>query len=362
MANHNGATKEGNPKVAFTPPASRKTGGIGLKWEMQHSHDSSTFPSASISSWKKNVFSKSHSNIQDLAVDDKRGFIPSEVAKDPNQKELERLQRKKIEFEHKPSENDTLQVIDREMVEVMKKIQRNKYERDIKILENVKNNKGKSASNFQLKEMVLGKKKTQQEPIVIIDPETGKKVHTPKEIKEVSLNYCINLLKNKEPLAGYEEVVEEKDTLHSERMNENPPDDLHELPMEAFLKACESLKKKPGKYEFFKKAGKSLAPALFNLFQTVWRTESIPKYWNDSTIIQLEKPNSKVGDLDGIRHIHDKNEWYKFFGQIVTHCIKEPIFRNLPRHQIACRPGHRPAQKAQTSSGLTDNMHSQPCR
>ena len=88
MANRNGATKEGNPKVAFTPPTSRKTGGIGLKWEMQHSHDSSTFPSASISSWKKNVFSKSHSNIQDLAVDDKRGFVPSEVAKDPNQKEF----------------------------------------------------------------------------------------------------------------------------------------------------------------------------------------------------------------------------------------------------------------------------------
>ena len=34
------------------------------------------------------MFSKSHSNIQDLAVDDKRGFVPSEVAKDPNQKEF----------------------------------------------------------------------------------------------------------------------------------------------------------------------------------------------------------------------------------------------------------------------------------
>ena len=88
MTNRNGGTKEGNSKVAFTPPTSKKTGGIGLKWEMQHSHDSSTFPSASISSWKKNVFSKSHSNIQDLAVDDKRGFVPSEVAKDPNQKEF----------------------------------------------------------------------------------------------------------------------------------------------------------------------------------------------------------------------------------------------------------------------------------
>jgi hypothetical protein len=90
LATRNGRINEGKTNVAFTPPTSRKTGGIGLRWEMQHSQESSTFP-ASLSSWKggkKNVFSKSHSNIQDLAIDDKRGFIPSEVAKDPNQKEF----------------------------------------------------------------------------------------------------------------------------------------------------------------------------------------------------------------------------------------------------------------------------------
>ena len=86
ISNRNGGGNEGKPKVAFTPPSSRKTGGIGLRWEMQHSQESSTFPGQSISSWKKNVFSKSHSNIQDLAVDDKRGFVPSEVAKDPTKK------------------------------------------------------------------------------------------------------------------------------------------------------------------------------------------------------------------------------------------------------------------------------------
>ena len=76
----------------------------------------------------------------------------------------------------------------------------------------------------------------------------------------------------------------------------------------------------------------------------MWKSERIPSSWNDSTIIQLKKLNSKVGDLDGICHIHDKNECYKFFGQIVIHCAKEPIFRNLPRNQIACRPGHRPSE------------------
>ena len=86
--NDNKSAKVGKYTVSFTPPAARKkTGGIGLKWEMQHSQEMS---SLSLSSWKgnKNILSKSHSNIQELAVDDGRGFIPSEVAKDPNQKEF----------------------------------------------------------------------------------------------------------------------------------------------------------------------------------------------------------------------------------------------------------------------------------
>jgi len=89
VMNRNTASKEKISSVSFTPPTSRKGGGgggIGLKWEMQHSQESSS----SISSWKgnKNVFSKSYSNIQDLAIDDGRGFVPSEVAKDPNKKEF----------------------------------------------------------------------------------------------------------------------------------------------------------------------------------------------------------------------------------------------------------------------------------
>jgi len=86
--NDNKSTKVEKCTVSFTPPTPRKkTGGIGLKWESQHSQEMS---SSSLSSWKgnKNILSKSHSNIQELAIDDGRGFIPSEVAKDPNQKEF----------------------------------------------------------------------------------------------------------------------------------------------------------------------------------------------------------------------------------------------------------------------------------
>ena len=85
VTNKNKVEKETKISAPFTPPSTRKGGGIGLKWEMQHSQESS-----SLTSWrtKENHFSKSHSNIQDLVVDDERGFIPSEVAKDPSQKEF----------------------------------------------------------------------------------------------------------------------------------------------------------------------------------------------------------------------------------------------------------------------------------
>jgi hypothetical protein len=86
VTNKNKFEKEAKISAPFTPPNTRKGGGIGLKWEMQHSQESSS----SLTSWKtrENNLSKSHSNIQDLVVDDGRGFIPSEVAKDPNQKEF----------------------------------------------------------------------------------------------------------------------------------------------------------------------------------------------------------------------------------------------------------------------------------
>ena len=212
------------------------------------------------------------------------------------------------------------------MAEILKTIQKNKYEKEVRLLENAKLTKGKSAANFRLRDMVLGKKIQPQDPIVLIDPITKKQVVKAKEIKEVSLNYCLDLLTNKPPDVDYVDFVKSVNQLHDERMTEIIPNDLEEIRHEAFTKACKKIQDKSGKYIFFKKAGQSLYPALWNLFQTVWRTEKIPEQWKRSTIIQIEKSKSKIGDLEGIRHIHDKDEFFKFFGNIVVQCAKEQFF------------------------------------
>ena len=137
--------------------------------------------------------------------------------------------------------------VDDEMVNVMKQMQKKQFEKEVKHLEQLKSTKGKSSANFHLKDTILGKKKSPQERVVLVDPTTGKDVTTPKAIKEVSLKYCVNLLKNKEPkfkYINYVNVIKEK---HKERMLEVIPNDMEELPFEAFSKAYKKILKKPEK-------------------------------------------------------------------------------------------------------------------
>ena len=107
--------------------------------------------------------------------------------------------------------------------QAMKKLvknQREKLENEIAKLKDMKTKKGKSAVVFKLKENVLGSKKAQQEPAVVKDPDTEKLVTDVEEIKRISLEYCVDLLTNRKPKPGYEEIIEKKKEIHEERMNE----------------------------------------------------------------------------------------------------------------------------------------------
>ena len=45
-----------------------------------------------------------------------------------------------------------------------------------------------------------------------------------------------------------------------------------------------------------------------------------------------------------MRHIHDREELFKIFGQVVTICVKDIIFQRMTKFQIACKPKHRPSE------------------
>ena len=122
-------------------------------------------------------------------------------------------------------------------------------------------------------------------------------------------------------------------------MAEEVEGDIEELPYEVFHETLQALKKKDGhKYDFILKGGDSLLSALYNLFRIIWRSEKIPESWMESTLTQIPKKANKVGHLDAMRHIHEKNDFFKCYGQIVMGYAKPILFQNMSKFQIASKP------------------------
>ena len=88
----------------------------------------------------------------------------------------------------------------------------------------------------------------------------------------------------------------------------------------------------------------------------MWKTEIIPQNWTESTIIQLSKDPNSIGVLDKMRHIHDRQELFKIFGQVVTICVKDIIFQRMTKFQIACKPKHRPSEHLYVVKSVLSNL------
>ena len=106
-----------------------------------------------------------------------------------------------------------------------------------------------------------------EDQLAIINPKTKAFAYTPKEIKEVTLEYCANLLTNAEPRDEFKDLVKYKEMIHKVRMEEKLDNDIEELPYVKFEKIFNEMKRKPGnKYKFLTDGGHSLKMALYNLF------------------------------------------------------------------------------------------------
>ena len=128
----------------------------------------------------------------------------------------------------------------------------------------------------------------------MIDPVTNEALVTRGKIKEASLNYCVDLLTNRSPKAGFEEDVKLKDLIHEARMKEVHDDDEDTLSMDVFENSMKELQKKnKEKYAFILKGGNDFKQALFKLFSLVWHLEEKPDQWRNTVIVQLFKGKGK---------------------------------------------------------------------
>ena len=206
----------------------------------------------------------------------------------------------------------------------------------------MKSKKGMISAVFNLKETLVGKKKKTQEATSIIDPETRKEVNSVAEIKRVSLQYCKNLLKNRAPRPGFEEILHDKTVMHELRMKEVNQADEITFTKEMFNSALQRLSSNhPNKYKFILKGGTAYLSSLYTLMKSVWDNEKIPTLWKQTEIVQIYKGKGSMADLSNYRNIHTKIDTRKLFGDIVTTEVKHKISENISKFQIGAIAGHR---------------------
>ena len=253
-----------------------------------------------------------------------------------------RLLHMKKEDAIKHNDDNALKDINNEIAEQLLKDQRRNLEKKLIDIKEVKTKKGKTAAIFRLKEDIVGSKKEKQEATSFKNPKSMKEVFEVKQIKKVSLEYCVQLLTNRNPKDDYFDDVMLKNLVHDSRMNETINDDDIKFSSSLFYNTLDGLRKENNnKFVTITKSGKSLHLALCNLFERIWNTEIMPAQWNLTNIVQIFKGQGPKNELGNYRNIHTKTEIPKLFGKMVTSLAKPSIIQGMTKFQIGTKPGHR---------------------
>ena len=192
------------------------------------------------------------------------------------------------------------------------------------------------------KKKIVGKKTPVTDAVAIVNPKDGEEISSASGIRETILNYCGELLTNRQPSEEFKDDILLKKNIHELRMSQIYDDINSDLTIDSFNATYDRIAKKPGnKFKFITNAGPSFKGALFNLCRRAWNSEQLPDEWCNSSLVQLYKGSGSMNLLSNHRFIHMKDEIPKFFGNLVMDQAKETIFKNMPKFQIGTRPGHR---------------------
>ena len=108
---------------------------------------------------------------------------------------------------------------------------------------------------FHLKEKIVGSKDAGSEAVTVIDPKSNIASKNAVEIRKISVDYCHQLLTNRQPNEGFQMDIEMNKYIHEWRMNDIIDTEHDVLTELVFNKTYNRLVKVPGrKYKFIMKA------------------------------------------------------------------------------------------------------------
>ena len=195
---------------------------------------------------------------------------------------------KKAEAKEKLDEGD-----DEEKAKVLMSKQTERMEAEILKVKAMK--QGRATKVFKMREVISGSKKKGKEAHAIIDPETNKIVVSNSAIKEVTLKYCLDVLKNNKPAKEFKQLIDLKEAQHDLRMKDTDNDKEFEISDSNFLETIGKFEAKRSRsYEFIVNTGMEYRLAILKLCRRFIKYEEFPDSFNTTTLVQLPKSGSQL--------------------------------------------------------------------
>ena len=199
---------------------------------------------------------------------------------------------------------------------------------------------------FDVKNKIFGnKKKQEQEASAVINFRTKELEVSPQKIRDISLDYLVELLENDEADADVYDDVELTKKIHVYRQMVGSHDESEEMINHDDMKEVfKKMEKKSKKYAFILRAGNNFRGCISQLYCKIWSKEEKPGQWRNTKVIQLFKGKGKKEDLDMNRNIHMKDEYSKGFDQLIVNKSKKKMITKCSKFQIGAIEGHRPQE------------------
>ena len=168
----------------------------------------------------------------------------------------------------------------------MFKEQRNIVEKELEQIKDTKH--GKVGQIWAIRKKVLGGKKTSSLPTAIKHPTTGKLLFDRNNIKETTLNYCVQTLSNNHPEERYREEIQKKKEKVKDILKNT--DGIFIVNKDIFDQNIQKFKQSRKKnYNFLTKAGLKFQNVVFLFCLRMLLEEKFPTSFNNTTLHMVYK-------------------------------------------------------------------------
>ena len=202
---------------------------------------------------------------------------------------------------------------------------------------------------YKLREIIMGnKKKVQQTPAAIKDPDTGEEIYNTAGIKGAINRHVSKTLSDLEPEPRYAELAAARQEIIDAAAGREPEERIQFTEEDMVAVLSEMRKKNKSCHHPVTKLSEEFLKVLLAVYNLYAKKQAIPASFTETSLTMLKKPKGAASDLNSYRFIHTKKAVPRLMEALMTSKLKPKILQTVSKFQLGGMPGTRPEEHLYT--------------